>query len=135
NTASATCAYKVVYDFRGFLPPASAPLNAETAGQAIPVKWQIPDGLGGFVSSLASVSGIQLVQNPCPAPAATQSANKKGAQKGPAKTAKTAAVRYDTTDNQFIYNWKTEKGMAGTCYSLKLGLNDGTVHTAEFAFR
>ena len=38
------------------------------------------------------------------------------------------------TDNQFHFNWKTEKSFANTCMELRVTLDDGTVHIAKFAF-
>ncbi len=43
-----------------------------------------------------------------------------------------SGLRYDATDEQYVFNWKTNKGMKGKCYFLVLELTDGTSHSASF---
>ncbi len=38
-------------------------------------------------------------------------------------------------DGYYQFNWKTPTSYASSCKTVRLGLGDGAVHTAEFAFR
>ena len=71
NTASATVAYNVIYNFAGFKPPVGMPpvvtppaVNTAKAGQTIPLKWRIVDANGAPVTDLASVV-VTVVTLPC----------------------------------------------------------------------
>ena len=44
----------------------------------------------------------------------------------------TNSLRYDAATGQYIYNWKTEKGWAGACRRIFLGLRDGSERFADF---
>jgi hypothetical protein len=37
-------------------------------------------------------------------------------------------------DGNYQFNWKTPKSYAGSCKTLKLDVDDGVEHTAEFRF-
>jgi uncharacterized protein len=43
--------------------------------------------------------------------------------------------RYDPADDQYLFNWKTDRAWAGECKALVLTLQDGTYAIAEFEFR
>jgi hypothetical protein len=45
------------------------------------------------------------------------------------------ALRYDTKSGQFIQNWQTPKGKAGTCYQVKLTTDDGSSLVASFKLK
>ena len=49
-------------------------------------------------------------------------------------TGTTSGLKYDPVANQYIYNWKTESGWAGSCRRLIVTLADGTSHRANFTF-
>jgi hypothetical protein len=42
-------------------------------------------------------------------------------------------LRYDTSTNQFVYNWSTPTTPG--CYVFTLALTDGTQHQAYFNFK
>lgn len=44
------------------------------------------------------------------------------------------SLRYDSTANQFIYNWQSPR-KAGSCYSVTVNFTDGTATTALFQLR
>ncbi len=124
NINTKSCTYKVIYDFvgaGGFQPPIDdkPTVNIAKAGSTIPVKWQLPDGKGGFVSDLSAVKSIQIEEIAC--------ANFSTSITDPVETTATGntSLRYDSTSSQFIYNWQTAKNQAGKCYVLSLNLNDG----------
>ena len=45
-----------------------------------------------------------------------------------------SGLRFDETDQQFVYVWKTPKGLQG-CADFMINLSDGTTHVAHFAFK
>lgn len=45
-----------------------------------------------------------------------------------------SGLSYDPSANQYVYVWKTDKALAGTCQTLQLKLIDGTMHYANFRF-
>jgi len=134
NPAAASCDYGVIYDFLGaggFMAPVDPRpvVNMAKAGSAIPVKWQLPDGLGGFLSSLAVVTSIQARQVSCSAfnnaladPIETTAAGESG-------------LHFDPESMQYVYVWKTTLLMTGRCFVLSLGLSDGRSYHADFRFK
>jgi streptogramin lyase len=132
--ATAACVYRVIYDFAGtggFHAPVSNPpvLNIAKAGSTIPIKWQLPDGKGGFISDLGAVTSVTVQQVNC--------ANISAALTDPMATTATGntGLRYDFTDNQYVYNWKTLKSWLGNCFELTLSLNDGNRYPVYFKFK
>ena len=115
------------YNFIGFLQPVdNAPvLNTGSAGKTYPVKWRLTNpSTGTYISNLTTVTSIQYAPVSC--------SNLTTDLSSPLDTTATGgtALRYDSTANQFVYNWSapSQKG----CYVLILTLSDGSVHTANF---
>jgi len=129
NTASATHNYSVQYSFVGFLQPVDnlPVINQAKPGRTIPVKWQLRDAAGNYVSDLGSY--VSLLSAPMACDAAP-SAIVEEQLTSPGAT----VFRYDATSNQFIYNWQSSSGWKG-CRLLQLTLSDGTVHYAKFNFK
>ncbi len=127
NQSIVSNGYNIIYTFSGFLPPIVNPpsTNGVKAGQTVPVKWQLRDSSGNYISDLSSV--VALGASPV---ACDDSLTAAGA--GTDSTGGTT-LRYDSTAQQFIYNWQTNKSASG-CYQLQLTLKDGTIHSAKFSF-
>jgi len=51
------------------------------------------------------------------------------------ETSGNSGLRYDTSGSQYIYNWKTDKAMAGNCYVLILTLYDSNEYRAYFKLK
>lgn len=133
NSASLNCTYQVDYDFSGgggFRVPIVGPpaVNTIKAGSTIPVKWQLPDGNGSFISNLSAVKTLQFQQSNCQGLSALENAVTT-------ESSGSTGLHYDTSENIFIYNWKTDKSMVGKCYTLNLNLNDGNSYKANFTLK
>jgi hypothetical protein len=133
NTAEVTLTYYVRYNFIGFLPPVDnlPTVNVVKAGRTIPVKWQLKDAEDAFISSLDAVRYNPLRYNVinCENGAPTELVVPVNAT-----TTGATSLRYDSTNNQYVFNWQTSSTFAGKCIELLLDLNDGTQQTALFRF-
>ncbi|TAM50104.1 MAG: hypothetical protein EPN53_07685 [Acidobacteria bacterium] len=137
-SSSSTVVEGVTYIFIGFLTPLttagtlSSPTFSGSAnlGNAIPIKWQLTDGGGHYITSLTSMTSLVAVLNVgCPGTPGTKSvvlyAPTSGATGG-------STFRYDSSNNQFIFNWDTSSvSSTGTgCYTIVLQLADGSAAKA-----
>jgi hypothetical protein len=128
------------YSFFGFFSPLStagtltAPSNSGTGNftKGLPIKWQLKDSSGNFVTSLSSTQTLQAtfyVGGVCTAGQATGQtfllySPTSGATGG-------STFRYDSSNNQFLFNWSTKVLTTGPgCYEIILQLNDGSVPKA-----
>jgi hypothetical protein len=122
------------YTFTGFLSPMAAagtltsPSFSGSAnyGSAIPMKWQLRDSSGNFLSNLTTTTVLQAVAYPlgvCSGPATGQVfllySPTTGAKGG-------STFRYDSGTHQFIFNFATGFVSDPGCYELELQLNDGS---------
>jgi hypothetical protein len=121
------------YGWNGFLPPLAqnyvgTVINKGNAGRAYPVKFQLLDGSGNYISSLSAVKSEQFgASTACSSPTSTSDPIDYSV------TASTSGLQYDSTSNQYVYTWKTPAS-AG-CYMLKIGLADGESKFALFSLQ
>jgi hypothetical protein len=116
------------YEFIGFFAPVDNPPTvnkgkAGKAGRAIPLKWQLVDANGQFVSDLSAIESITYLAVACetfPGSADALEATAPGA----------SGLSYDAETQTFEFNWQTPKD-AG-CYELTVALDDGSTHLALF---
>ena len=119
---------QIVNTFIGFNSPVDNLLisNSAKAGSTIPVKWQLTDSGGGYVSDLSVVEALQY------APVACDSQDIEFENPIDALASGGAGLHYDTASNQFIFNWKTLKSQKNTCAVFALTLTDGQQQFARF---
>ena len=116
--------------FSDFLPPIDPDaLNIAKAGRVIPVKWQLQDATGAFISDLGVVAGTGVQVVSCGSIESEEASAVEAAE-----TSGEAGLHYDDVNDQFVFNWKTRKNLADKCAEFLLDLIDGTTHTAEFEF-
>ena len=120
----------VSYAFTGFISPLSvagtfsspSDSGATNLGSAVPIKWQLRDGNGNYVSSLSSLNSMQAIFNSACAGAPTGQVYVLYAPTLGATGNST--FRYDTSNNQFIFNWDTSVVSPSGCYTIVVQLSE-----------
>jgi hypothetical protein len=125
NTSTGTFTVTVTFGWNGFFAPVdnNGVVNTIKGGQSVPLKWNIPNGSGGWISSLDVVTSVTQAKTTCSSNAPIDEIE--------APTSGSTSLRYDSTANQYIYNWQSPKG-AGTCYKVTVYLTDGSSRSALF---
>lgn len=119
--------FNVVYNFGGFLPPIKSDgSGVYNLGRTLPVKFQLTDVSGSFISTASAQLYIAKIADGVigtdEIPLSTSSAD-TGNQ-----------FRYDFVNNQYIYNLSTDTLGVGT-WQLKAILDSEQVHTATISIR
>jgi len=115
------------FTFTGFFWPVQNPpvVNKVKAGSAIPVRFS----LGGNHGLDIFAEGFpQVVQVAC------GTGLPEGEVQETAAALKSGLI-YNPFTKRYIYVWKTDKGMAGSCWQLTLRFTDGTSASALFKMR
>ncbi len=113
NTRVYQVRYQVHYNYILIFPQSAG--TGTQVGRTIPVRFQLTDALGSFVSNVAARVWVDSLTNP-------------GKSSGSSNTGN--YFRYDATYNQYIFNLSTN-GMTTGSHSIYITLDDGTVHTMK----
>ena len=129
NSSNANVTYTVNYNFSGFSAPLSNPpgVNTGNAGRTYPVKWQLRDANGAYISALSAITSLTYQNTACTTFAGVPSTPVDADATGG------SGLRYDTTTNQFMYNWSSPS--APGCYTLFVRLASGLVFPANFSLK
>lgn len=124
NAAGADATYAVAYGFNGFGAPVdSNATNVAKAGQAIPLKFSVPDD-DGPVTDLADVT----------LRAASLSCDLGETEDQIEEYASGLSGLQNLGDGNYQFNWKSPTSYAKSCKTLTLDLGDDVEHAAEFRF-
>src|SRR5215211_44368 len=129
HTKSATCNYSVSYGFSGFLQPINytahqvldSSVSTFKQGSTVPVKFYLTDANGNRVQA-ASAEWI----TPQKGNATTQGVD-ESVYTDPATTG--TLFKWDSTAQQYIYNWSTKTSSKGYFYKIGVKLDDGQTYT------
>ena len=123
-SASVTHRYRVVYDFhfRRSFWHRHGPWRLR-AGRLVMVRFSI-DGFHG--RDVVADGFPQVAETECGAGSEPESGDPAHILGG---------LRWQRFGRSYLLLWKTERRWAGTCRQFLLGLDDGTVHRAEYRFK
>lgn len=118
--------YTVEYDFGGVLQPINQNgTSIFKAGSTVPVKIQLKDANGAFVTDAIASIYYQKI-----------STDASGVEEAISTSAATTGnfFRYDLNDNQYIFNLST-KGLTSGTYQLSITLNDGQTYNVQIGLK
>lgn len=123
HTATATCAYRVVYDFAGFFKPLLNPPQTAVfaAGDRIAVAFTLGGDHG---------LGVLAPGSPRSAPVACGTSPELT---GGDPTSSLRGLNFNRS-GRYSYHWVTATAWAGSCRQLVVELVDGTYHRANVQF-
>jgi hypothetical protein len=122
NTATKTTIVTAIYNFSGFLPPLGPGPTQFKTGSTIPVKFQLTDYYGNYISdAVAQIWVVSLTNLTNPGTSSSSSNNGN-------------YFRYDPTNNQYIFNLST-KGMSPGTYKIFVTLDDGTTYSISITLK
>jgi hypothetical protein len=111
-----------VYVFGGFLPPIKADGSGiSKLGSTVPVKFQLTDANGNFVTNAIATISLQKYSGSTPVGNTIDGVSTSAATTG-------NLFRYDPASNQYIFNLAT-KGLSVGKWQIKVTLNDGACYT------
>jgi hypothetical protein len=125
NIAAATQNVTVKYAFSGFLPPVNNDgSGVYKSGSTIPVKFNLKDSSGGFVSTAAATLSYAKLTN-----------NKPGNHVAAVSTSNaTTGNAFRCDSNQYIFNMNT-KGLSVGSYLLTVSLDDGMTYSVKVTLK
>jgi hypothetical protein len=119
NTATKTTIVTAIYSFSGFLPPLGPGPRQFKTGSTIPVKFQLTDYYGNYISTAVAQIWVGSLTNPGTSSSSSNNGN---------------YFRYDPTNNQYIFDLST-KGMSPGTYKIFVTLDDGTTYSTSITLK
>lgn len=125
NSVTNTFTVASTFNFDGFLGAAPSPApNIVRKGSLVPLRWRLPDGNGGYVTSTASFSSVASTTVSCPAGAVSYNDTATGG----------SGISFSPATNAFTYNWQSSSSFTG-CKQIFITLKDGSQHDLVFKFQ
>lgn len=119
NSITKTVKYSVVYAFGGFQDPITKDNKAFNGNNTVPVKFQLTDANGGYISN--AIASIEIDGKTAVASGDSNSGN---------------AFRYDSLTNQYIFNLSAKNSSLGVgTHILKITLDDGTTYSQDIVIK
>jgi hypothetical protein len=132
NTGTGTFTITVNgFTFLGFFQPVDmAAVNTVKNGSTVPVKFKL-QGAGGL-----EITSIAAIATNWPKVQKIDCGTLGSLLEDAIETTATGgtSLRYDSTAQQFVYNWQTPK-QSGTCWRLDVKFVDGTTKSATFKLK
>jgi hypothetical protein len=133
NTSTVSGTFSVVYRFGGFLQPindTAHDIGSSTsifkAGSTVPVKFQLLRKDGTVVQAASAPEWLTPVKGSSTSAPVDESAYAASPDSG-------TTYRYDTTAQQYIYNWKS--GSGGNYWRIGVRLDDGQTYFVNIGLR
>ncbi len=116
------------YVFGGFLPPIKADGSGiSKLGSTVPVKFQLTDANGNFVTNAIATISLQKYNGNTPVGNPIDGVSTSAATTG-------NLFRYNPASNQYIFNLAT-KGLSVGKWQIKVTLNDGACFTVFISLK
>jgi hypothetical protein len=112
--------------FDGFYRPVDE-VNTVKAGQGVALKWNLLDGSAKVEDEAAKFSLSSKPLSPCTLTGGDNS-------EPLANDAGTSAIRWDDSEKQYVFVWKTNKSWASSCRTLELSYDGQLIGSADFRF-
>lgn len=135
NSSTATISYRVEYKWTGFSQPINDPeidptfkLSVFKAGSTVPAKFQLRRADGTIVQA----NTLPSWATPQKGSAITAPVD-ENLYSDPASSGTT--YRWDSTAQQYIYNYGTAKNLGGSHWRIGVRLDDGTSHIVDIGLR
>jgi hypothetical protein len=135
NTAITSVIYSVIYRWDGFLQPINdtahniaQDVSIFKAGSTVPAKFQLKKVDGTVVAA----NSVPAWLTPTKGSLTTASVD-ESLYADPATTG--TAYRWDSTAQQYIYNWGTAKNQASYYWRVGVKLDDGRTYTVNIGLR
>ncbi|HEV2126239.1 MAG TPA: PxKF domain-containing protein, partial [Chloroflexota bacterium] len=135
NTATVTGSYRVIYAWAGFLQPINdtahqvgTSTSIFKAGSSVPAKFQLKRADGTVVQANTAPEWLTPAKG-----SATSSPVDENLYIDPATSGN--LYRWDSTAQQYIYNWGTAKNQAGNYWRIGVKLDDGQIYFVNIGLR
>ncbi|GAA2143288.1 hypothetical protein GCM10009844_15600 [Nocardioides koreensis] len=133
NTSQVSGTFQVVYKFGGFLQPINdtahqvgTSTSIFKSGSTVPAKFQLAKADGTPVQATTAPVWLAPVKGSSTAAPVDETVYTASADSG-------TTYRYDTTAQQYIYNWKT--GTGGNYWRIGVRLDDGQTYYVNIGLR
>jgi hypothetical protein len=134
NTTTLTGTFKVIYRFDGFLQPINdtahqigVSTSVFKSGSTVPVKFQLRNASGTVLQAASAPIWLTPVKGSAMSAPVDETLYTATADSG-------STYKYDATEKQYMYNWKTDK-TSGNYWRIGVTLDDGQTYYVNIGLR